>query len=170
MNHQDTQIPVTVRVFTQRFSATPRAARLARLLAVGQLDAWDVPYGTETSDAAAVIVGELAVNAVLHARVPGRDFELRLLLQGVETLRIEVTNIRADRRPPLSPPTTPDTESGRGLTLVEALATHWGVREGPLPRKTVWAELRCGPTKRTSDPSLTHPLPLPLPNEGHQVG
>ncbi|MFE6094241.1 ATP-binding protein [Streptomyces massasporeus] len=30
---------------------------------------------------------------------------------------------------------------GRGLLLVEALADRWGVRLGPVPRKTVWAEL-----------------------------
>ncbi|TPQ20144.1 ATP-binding protein [Streptomyces sporangiiformans] len=148
MNHPDTQVPVTVRVFTQRFSATPRATRLARLLALGQLDAWDVPYGSGASDAAAVIVAELTANAVLHARVPGRGFELRLLLTGVHTLRIEVTDTRADRRPEQSPTPAPDAESGRGLTLVEALATSWGVTDGPAPRKTVWAELtlRPGPT------------------------
>jgi anti-sigma regulatory factor (Ser/Thr protein kinase) len=147
MNHPDTQVPVTVRVFAQRFSATPRAARLARLLALGQLDAWDVPYGSGASDAAAVIVAELTANAVVHARVPGRGFELRLLHTGVHTLRIEVMDTRADRHPHLSS-SPPDAESGRGLTLVEALATRWGVTDGPAPRKTVWAELtlRPGPT------------------------
>ncbi|MBI0378793.1 ATP-binding protein, partial [Streptomyces albiflaviniger] len=34
------QVPVTVRTFAQRFSATRRGARLARLLAVHQLTAW----------------------------------------------------------------------------------------------------------------------------------
>jgi hypothetical protein len=36
----------------------------------------------------------------------------------------------------------PDSESGRGLVIVEALADRWGVELGPRPRKTVWAE--CG--------------------------
>lgn len=68
--------------FTQRLSATRRGARLARRLAVHRLDDWGIPYGSELSDSAALIVAELAANAVTHGRVPGRDFELRLLLTG----------------------------------------------------------------------------------------
>ncbi|MFC4465165.1 ATP-binding protein [Streptomyces xiangluensis] len=119
------------------------------MCALGQLDAWEIPYGSGASDAAALIVAELTANAVVHARVPGCGFELRLLLTGVHTLRIEVMDTRADRRPMQSPaPAAPDAESGRGLTLVGALATRWGVTDGPAPRKTVWAELtlRPGPT------------------------
>ncbi|MFI1397902.1 ATP-binding protein [Streptomyces sp. NPDC020681] len=137
------QLPATVRVFRQRFSATRHAARLARLLTLQQLDAWGVPYGSEPSDTAASIVAELASNAVLHGRVPGRDFELALTLRmPEEQLRIEVSDTRADLlpRPPGSPAAS-DAESGRGLLLVEALATSWGVEDGPPPRKTAWAEL-----------------------------
>ncbi|MFF4689210.1 hypothetical protein [Streptomyces sp. NPDC001307] len=36
------------------------------------------PPGSDASDAVAVIVTELAVNAVTHGRAPGWDFELRL--------------------------------------------------------------------------------------------
>ncbi|MFJ5706431.1 ATP-binding protein [Streptomyces sp. NPDC093105] len=34
-----------------------------------------------------------------------------------------------------------DGEGGRGLLIVEALSRSWGVRPGPYPQKTVWAEL-----------------------------
>lgn len=34
-----------------------------------------------------------------------------------------------------------DSESGRGLLLVEALSVRWGTERGPFPRKTVWAEV-----------------------------
>ncbi|MFE2758312.1 ATP-binding protein [Streptomyces halstedii] len=34
-----------------------------------------------------------------------------------------------------------DAESGRGLLIVGALADRWGVEAGPVPRKTVWAEI-----------------------------
>ncbi|GAB3167351.1 ATP-binding protein [Streptomyces incanus] len=137
------QDPVTVRVFTQRFSSTPRGARLARHLAVRQLHAWGVPYGTDVSDAVALIVGELAANAVTHGRVPGRDFELTLtrLADGV---LVEVTDTRT------GPPYPPDPggagapcpldERGRGLLLVEALAGRWGVVDREPPAKTVRAE------------------------------
>ncbi|EFL33509.1 regulatory protein [Streptomyces viridochromogenes DSM 40736] len=63
-----------------------------------------------------------------------------MLLSAPATLRIEVTDTRAGDLPRHRPP-TPDAESGRGLLLVEALADRWGVELGPVPRKTVWAEL-----------------------------
>ncbi|MFF4830217.1 ATP-binding protein [Streptomyces sp. NPDC001315] len=138
------QQPVTVRVFTQRLSATPRGARLARHLAVNQLCAWGVPHGTDVSDAVAVIVAELAANAVTHGRVPGRDFELRLSLVA-GSVRVEVTDTRSEPRPPEPTdvrPASPLDESGRGLVLVAALADRWEVvdREPP-PGKTVRAEV-----------------------------
>ncbi|GAA2077704.1 ATP-binding protein [Streptomyces albiaxialis] len=137
------QAPVTVRVFSQRFSATRRGARLARLLALHQLDAWGVPYGARASDEAGAVVAELASNAVLHGRVPGRDFELRLVLDGTaKTLRAEVTDTRGEERPPAAPERAGDEdEGGRGLLIVAALSARWGVTEGPAPLKTVWAEL-----------------------------
>ncbi|MFF2327051.1 MULTISPECIES: hypothetical protein [unclassified Streptomyces] len=33
----------------------------------------------------------------------------------------------------------------RGLLIVEALADRWGIDVGPVPRKTVWAELDLAP-------------------------
>lgn len=93
------QHPVTVHAFTQRFSSTPLGARLARHLALNQLHTWGISYGSDASDRAAVVVAELAANAVTHGRVPGRDFELRLTLP-TGSLRIEVTDTRAERHPP----------------------------------------------------------------------
>lgn len=135
--------PVTVRVFTQRFSATPRGARLARHLALGQLHTWGVPHGTDASDTAAVIVAELAANAVTHGRVPGRDFELRLSLV-TGSVRVEVSDTRDGTRPPgpgAVPPADPLGEQGRGLVLVEALAARWEVLDREPPGKTVRAEI-----------------------------
>ncbi|MFJ9618057.1 ATP-binding protein [Streptomyces noursei] len=142
------QVAAPVHMFTQRFSATRRGARLARYLAVQQLDVWGFPYGGEVSDAVAAVVGELAANAVTHGRVPGRDFELRLAkLPGPGrsgTLRIEVADARTERRPPgpeaLVPPPS-DSETGRGLMLVAALATRWTVVDRPSVGKIVRAEL-----------------------------
>lgn len=143
--------------FALRLSATPRGARLARHLAAGQLDAWGLPYDTEAHRTVALVVAELAGNAVRHGRVRGRDFRLRLILRpegpenpgnpgdpGRATVRIEVTDARTDRLPPapgtLRPP-PPDGESGRGLLLVESLATRWGtIRDDPYT-KTVWCEV-----------------------------
>ncbi|MEV0116552.1 ATP-binding protein [Streptomyces sp. NPDC050844] len=137
---QRAQTATPVSVFTQRFSATPRGARLARRLARYHLDEWGVPYGSELSEAVAQIVAELAANAVTHGRVAGRDFELRLACaDGV--VRIEVSDCRTESRPPLDPQLpTPEDESGRGLLLVAALASEWGVAEREVG-KTVWARL-----------------------------
>ncbi|MEU2110703.1 ATP-binding protein [Streptomyces sp. NPDC019507] len=123
---------------------TQRGARLARRLALHQLDAWGVPHGSPASDTAALLVAELAANAVTHGRVPGRDFELAVRLLG-RTLRIEVSDTRGERRPPgpgtSRPALRPLAENGRGLVLVEALADRWDVLDRLPVGKTVVAEL-----------------------------
>ncbi|MGW1658335.1 ATP-binding protein [Streptomyces atratus] len=138
------QAPLTVGVFVQRFSSTPRGARLARRLVLHQLDAWGVPHGSGASDTAAVLVAELAANAVTHGRVPGRDFEVTAKLLG-RTLRIEVSDTRGELRPPAPgaprPPMLPLAETGRGMLLVEALADRWDVLDRVPVGKTVVAEL-----------------------------
>lgn len=127
-------------MFSQRLSATPRGARLARRLALAQLHDWGIPYGTDVSDAVAVIVAELGANAVTHGRVSGRDFELRLALV-TGSVRIEVTDTRSGPpRPGVRHP-GPLDEHGRGLLLVDALADRWEVLDGEPPAKTVRAEV-----------------------------
>jgi hypothetical protein len=106
------------------FSSTPRGARLARRLAGQWLDTSGFPYGGTAHDTVTLIVAELANNAAQHGRVAGRDFRLG----------------RSERLPvALTPPS--DSPTGRGLLLVDALATRWDVlpRVGA-PGKTVWAE------------------------------
>ncbi|MGW3823121.1 ATP-binding protein [Streptomyces sp. NPDC005071] len=130
--------------FAMRFTSTPRGARLARLLVGERLAAWGHPYRSPVHDTFSLITGELCANAVQHGHVPGRDFHVHLT-ETARVLRIEVTDTRTERRPdhagrPIAPPA--DSETGRGLLLVEYLATRWGVtpRVGA-PGKTVWAEL-----------------------------
>lgn len=128
-------------------SATRRGARLARLLAAGQLRDWDAPPGL--SERALVVVAELAANAALHGLVPGRSFRLTLVFDPEATLlRVEVTDARDDRLPPASVPQPgPDDESGRGLALVEALAERWGTEPYFPSGKTVWAEIPAKPVE-----------------------
>ncbi|MFF6996149.1 ATP-binding protein [Streptomyces sp. NPDC008313] len=123
--------------FSVLLSPTPRGARLARLLAVDWTRDRDLPH--RVTEAAEHLVAELATNAATHGRLTGRDFRLALLTDGA-TLRVEVTDTRGDDLPRRRVPAT-NAESGRGLLLVEALADRWGVDLGPVPRKTVWAEL-----------------------------
>ncbi|WP_406365987.1 ATP-binding protein [Streptomyces sp. NBC_01546] len=133
---------VTVHTFTQRFSSTRRGARLARLLAAQQLADWGVTYGSGTHYALTLVVAELAANAVLHGRVPGRDFELRLAHHGA-LVRVEVSETHPAL--PERAALTPEGEGGRGLNLVAALAERWGVRGRVGPGKTVWAECALSP-------------------------
>ncbi|MFB7075483.1 ATP-binding protein [Streptomyces sp. NPDC056290] len=121
------------------FTSTPRGARLARKLASHRLDTWGYPYESDTNTTVTLIVAELVSNAVTHGRVPGRDFALSLSHdEGRGVVRIEVT----DTHPVLPTRRTPgtDEDGGRGLLLVDALATDWGVHDRLGPGKTVWAE------------------------------
>ncbi|WP_399139738.1 ATP-binding protein [Streptomyces sp. NBUA17] len=140
MNQGISTRSVPLHHFSVPLSATRRGARLARLLAAEKLLAWELPL-----DPARLIVAELATNAVLHGHVPGRSFRLALSVVAPVTLRIELTDTRGDQLP-VSPRTTvaAHAESGYGLLLVEELADRWGVRCGPVPSKTVWAELDLG--------------------------
>ncbi|MFI1422989.1 ATP-binding protein [Streptomyces sp. NPDC020731] len=141
-SEKSTQLLSPADHFSVLLSPTPRGARLARLLATDWMRDRDLPH--PTTEAAEHLVGELAANAATHGRLAGRDFRLALLDRD-RTLRIEVTDTRGDDLPLCRAP-TPDAESGRGLLLVEALADRWGVRLGPVPRKTVWAEIDLPPS------------------------
>ena len=93
-------------------------------------------------DIAELLVSELATNAVVHA---GGCYRLTLSL-GIGTLRCEVADERRQLpRPPNGQVENDDgdSESGRGLLLVDALSHRWGSRltgEG----KEVWFELETG--------------------------
>ncbi|MBP8535191.1 ATP-binding protein [Streptomyces sp. MK37H] len=122
--------------FTVLLSATRKGARLARLLATERLRSWGLPFET-----AALIIAELAANAALHGRVPGRNFRLTLSATD-DVLRVEVRDPRVERLPSLRPKdgVSDPGENGHGLLLVEELANRWGVVP-ELICKTVWAEL-----------------------------
>ncbi|WP_329118434.1 ATP-binding protein [Streptomyces sp. NBC_01465] len=122
-----------------RLPHRPRSVGRARTLLGEQLHYWKVP--DETAATAVLLLSELLTNAVRHATTPpGREVSARAILRACGTLRIEVSDANTARPEPQHP--TPDAESGRGLTLVAALATAWDT--GPRPYgigKTVWFEL-----------------------------
>jgi anti-sigma regulatory factor (Ser/Thr protein kinase) len=153
----NSQISTPVAELTQRLSSTPLGARLARRLAENQLALWGYPREGDANDTAQHIVAELAANAVTHGRVPGRDFELRLLLLPEDTLRIEVSDARGDRQvgfvTAADAQAEGDGEGGRGLAIVTALSLTWGVSERAVG-KTVWAQLSLGRPESMSLRSL----------------
>ena len=115
----------------QKFSPTPEGARAARHFVQAALDDVD----PEVCDTAVLLTSELATNAMLHART---DFEVAVArLEYV--LRIAVTD--GNTRLPQPSMAPADATSGRGLALVDAMASAWGAdRHGR--GKTVWFELR----------------------------
>ncbi|CAL9523091.1 ATP-binding protein [Streptomyces sp. enrichment culture] len=141
MNHNPPHLPACAGDLSMKLHPSRAGARLGRELAAVWLR--DQGVVRELADDALQLVAELAANAALHGRVPGRSFLLTVRLADAgRVLRVEVTDTRADAVPtstPQAPP--PDSESGRGLLIVAGLADRWGVAEGPVPRKTVWAEL-----------------------------
>jgi DNA-binding NarL/FixJ family response regulator len=86
-------------------------------------------------DDALLIVSELTTNAITHAHSP---CGLRLV-RTPTTLRIEVVDEGAGSPEPQPPSTT--EESGRGVHLVAALTSAWGIEVVEGEGKLVWAEL-----------------------------
>lgn len=86
-------------------------------------------------DDALLVTSELATNAITHA---GSDCRIRLSLSD-STLRIDVVDTGAGTPEPQ--PESQTEEHGRGLHLVDALTTAWGLEMVPGEGKLVWAEL-----------------------------
>ncbi|MEU9560859.1 ATP-binding protein [Streptomyces sp. NPDC048161] len=87
---------------------------------------------------AALLISELATNALLHGAVRGRLFRVQLTLTAT-VLRVAVSDPRGERLPDLREATA-DECYGRGLLIVMGIADHWGV-EPRTVGKTVFAEL-----------------------------
>jgi anti-sigma regulatory factor (Ser/Thr protein kinase) len=121
--HTQGSHPVSAGTFAPR----PTAVRAARQFVVEQLP------GGGVADTAALLVSELATNAVEHART---DFTVRVVL--ADSLRVEV----ADRSPalPVRRQVPVQAERGRGLSIVDTLAARWGTSTTE-DGKVVWFEL-----------------------------
>lgn len=104
----------------------------ARRFVESALEQWGEP---ERAWTLALLVSELATNATLHARTP---FRLTLSRSADGVLRVEVRDgsLRAPRQRAYAESST----TGRGLRMVEMLASAWGVDVHP-DGKTVWAQL-----------------------------
>jgi anti-sigma regulatory factor (Ser/Thr protein kinase) len=111
--------------------AAPTAPRFARAVLRDTLERWHLEA---LLDVAALLTSELVTNVVHHVGAP---MTLRVS-RDVTTLRVEV-----DDRSPASPSVRhvrPQSEHGRGVFLVDALASDWGT-ERTAAGKTVWFEL-----------------------------
>jgi anti-sigma regulatory factor (Ser/Thr protein kinase) len=127
--------------------ARPESVRLARQLLSRRLSEWGVCG--DAADTAALVLSELFTNAVVHAcgdRVLATVSLGRAAVGpvgGEGALRISVQ----DRGSAIDGPQlcrAPRGEHGRGLLLVDAVSTAWGVESADhAPGRTVWAELPC---------------------------
>ncbi len=80
------------------------------------------------------VLTELATNAALHAR---SAYTVHLVMEAASLL-VEVTD--SSSALPQHRNYGPDATTGRGIALVEALSTAWGVESSPTG-KTVWCRV-----------------------------
>ncbi|MDQ1438894.1 MAG: hypothetical protein QOK43_2523 [Acidimicrobiaceae bacterium] len=114
-----------------RLSSHPTSSAAARRFVRDVLYRWRVMVGDEV---VLLCTDELVTNAIVHV---GSDVEL-VMRNGGGVVRIEVHD--RSPRPPLRRVPDEDEESGRGLQLVDALASRWGV-EPVGAGKSVWFEV-----------------------------
>ena len=110
----------------------PEAAGQARRLVAEACARADL--GADACDSALLCASELVTNAIVHGRS-----EVRLgVVASARRLRVEVGDDNS-RHPHLQP-VDDGALDGRGLFIVDLLATRWGVRDDAMG-KVVWFEL-----------------------------
>lgn len=123
------------------------SAFLARQRLGSLLDAQGVP--SEVIQDVTLIVSELVGNAVRHARgLPSGGLHVDWEI-GPGVVQVAVTDGGGLTVPEACDP-GPHAQSGRGLAIVEALTSEWGVRVNGTA-STVWASVRSGELQRAND-------------------
>ncbi|MEU3460512.1 ATP-binding protein [Streptomyces sp. NPDC006733] len=110
---------------------TPTACRDARSALRAVLRQWEMEHFADTAE---LLVSELVTNAVRYAPGP-----IQLTAHGGSTLRCHIDD--GSRLLPRLYNACPDDEFGRGLALVDQLASDWGV-DLTDRGKSVWFELK----------------------------
>ncbi|MFC8454829.1 ATP-binding protein [Kitasatospora sp. NPDC057223] len=109
-----------------------QSAALARQLVAKSLADWGAITATDTAE---LIVTELVANAVRHTGCRCIAVSVRIESR---TVRVAVRDSSVTL--PVFVNTGTTETSGRGIALVHALSTRWGVEEAYLG-KWVWAEI-----------------------------
>lgn len=121
------------------FLAEPEEVAALRRILRTHLGLWGLH---ESIEAAQLCVSELVANVINHVG-PGTPTTLVVSTNGTH-LRIEVHDPDTRALPTLKEAHA-DSEGGRGLALVDAVAERWGVQLHP-ERKVTWCELATGLT------------------------
>lgn len=115
----------------EQITGDARSIPDARRVVRGMVAAW----GDELSSVAELLTDELLTNAVEHG---GGQFALTASIEEKQ-LRVVVTDLSSSA-PVTVYPAGHDLERGRGMTIVDAVATNWGIdRSGS--EKSIWFEL-----------------------------
>ncbi|MHC0433660.1 ATP-binding protein [Streptomyces sp. O3] len=133
-------------------TADPAEVGRVRRWARDRLARCGIDADESLAESVVLIVSELVTNAVVHTRSPA-VLSLRCpdpLAESPGAVRVEVADISA--RPPRPRHADDDATHGRGLELVDGLASRWGWQpEGA--GKRVWCEVDC----RASSAGLVEP-------------
>ena len=118
----------------QRITLPPAAGCLADLRRWAR--SWLDQHPTDGVDPDVVVLSmtELVTNSIKHASGP---VEVRLDGDS-DNLVLIVSD--GSQQLPRRPYTSVETETGRGIQILESLATRWGVQSEPRGGKTVWCE------------------------------
>ncbi|HEX8496421.1 MAG TPA: response regulator [Actinomycetales bacterium] len=111
----------------------PRSVSSARRFVRSTVTAWQLePLADDT----VLVVSELVTNAIVHA-VSAPTLSLT---QAPGGLRVEVHDDGVGTPEPQ--PASSTGESGRGMHLIDAMTSAWGIQLADDGSKTVWAELK----------------------------
>ncbi|MFG3253645.1 ATP-binding protein [Streptomyces sp. NPDC048172] len=124
-----TRAPLTIPTL-----ALPKALPDLRAQVRAHLTGWSLPHLVDTAE---LCTSELVTNVITHVG-EATPITLHLTHPGPHA-RLSVTD-PDPRALPVLLKATPDAESGRGLTLLDALTLRWGVEQHG-EGKTVWCEL-----------------------------
>lgn len=113
--------------------AAPASVGNARRFVGNLLEDFDA---TSVSDVASLLTSELVTNAIVHV---GGQVRIRVTCEeGVVRVSVEDSS----HAPPHRRQATRSAVTGRGLALIDELASRWGVEPLPDGRgKSVWFEL-----------------------------
>lgn len=118
-----------------RFGEDAENIAAARAFAVAAAELCEAPVDLTVL---ALLVGELAANAVCHAATPFQVTVAPTAVHDALGLRVEVIDEDPAAMPHLNP--HPGIEGGWGLNVVDRAATAWGARVGT-HTKAVWFDL-----------------------------
>jgi anti-sigma regulatory factor (Ser/Thr protein kinase) len=120
------------RAARERFAGTLLSARAARRFVAQTLHAWG---RDELIGDAELVIGELATNAVVHCQ---SDFDVTITQSGGG---VRMTVRDDSRSKPIQKAPDCSVGSGRGLTMVAAVASRWGCDVSD-DGKQVWVDLK----------------------------